>query len=191
MRMITSFLSIFIQAQKCLKVSIVLVAVILISSCASMTANECLTANWLDQGFRDGRNGQALSRLEEHRQACAKVGVRIDRNLYFKGRDQGILHYCTPNNALEEGLKGRPYRDACPAHLEHGFLIYYEQGKQIYDAEQRVEKLNQQSSQIENTLKKESDQDERRYLREQLRDIDRQLQQAREDMRYLEKRLRY
>ena len=191
MRMITSFLSVFIQAQKCLKVSIVLVAVVLISSCASMTANECLTVNWLDQGFRDGRNGQALSRLEEHRQACAKVGITPNRQMYFKGRDQGILHYCTPQNALQEGLKGRPYRNACPAHLEYEFLLSYEQGKQIYDAEQRVEKLNQQSTQLENTLKKERDEEERRYLREQLRDIDRQLQQAREDMRYLEKRLRY
>ncbi len=191
MRMITSFLSVFIQAQKCLKVSIVLVAVVLISSCASMTENECLTVNWLDQGFRDGRNGQALSRLEEHRQACAKVGVTPNRQLYFQGRDQGILHYCSPQNALQEGLKGQPYRNACPAHLEHGFLVAYDKGKQIYDAEQRVEKLNQQSSQLENTLKKENDQEERRYLRQELRDIDRQLQQAREDMRYLERRLRY
>ena len=191
MRMIASFLSDFLGAHKRLQVNILLVAVVLISSCASMTANECLTVNWLDQGFRDGRNGQALSRLEEHRQACEKVGVTPNRQLYFQGRDQGILHYCTPNNALEEGLKGRPYRDACPANLEYGFLISYEQGKQIYDAEQRVEKLNQHSSQLEKALKKENDQDARRYLRGQLRDIDRQLLQAREDMRYLEKRLRY
>lgn len=191
MRLIASFLPNFFWTQKPWQVSILLAAVTLISSCASMTENQCLTANWLDQGFRDGRNGQALSRLEEHRQACAKVGVIPNRQLYFQGRDQGVLHYCTPQNALQEGLKGQPYRNACPAHLEYEFLLSYEQGKQIYDAEQRVEKLNQQSSQIEKTLKKESGQDERRYLREQLRDIDRQLQQAREDMRYLEKRLRY
>ena len=191
MQMITSFLAIFLRAQKRWQVSMLLAAVVLISSCASMTENQCLTANWLDQGFRDGRNGQALSRLEEHRQACAKVGVTPDSQLYLKGRDQGVLHYCTPQNALQEGLKGGSYRNACPAHLEHDFLLSYEQGKQIYDAEQRVEKLNQQSTQLDNKLKTERDKEERRYLRQELRDIDRLLQQAREDMRYLEKRLRY
>lgn len=191
MRIIASFFPVFLLIQKRLRISILLAAAVLINGCASMTENECLTANWLDQGFRDGRNGQALSRLEEHRQACAKVGVTPNRQLYFKGREQGILHYCTPDNALQEGLKGRQYRSACPAHLEHDFLIAYEQGKEIYDAEQRVEKLNGQSSQLEKLLKKEKSPEERRYLRQELRDIDRELVRAREDMRYLERRLRY
>lgn len=163
---------------------------VFISSCASMSEQECLTANWLDQGFRDGRNGQPLHRLEEHRQACAKVAVRPDQQLYLQGREQGIAYYCTPENAIEEGRLGRQYRNACPAHLEHRFLLAYEQGKHVYDAEQRIEKLTRESKQLEQRLTSEKDQDSRRYLREELRDVDRQMQRAREDMRYLERRLR-
>ncbi|HZJ94103.1 MAG TPA: DUF2799 domain-containing protein [Thiopseudomonas sp.] len=164
---------------------------VFISGCASMSEQECLTANWLDQGFRDGRNGQPLSRVEDHRQACAKVGVRPDLQLYLQGRERGIMHYCTPENAIEQGRLGRPYRNACPAHLEHRFLLAYEQGKKIYDAEQRIETLNRESKQLEQRLKSEKDKDSRRYVRQELRDVDRQLQQAREDLRYLERRLRY
>lgn len=164
---------------------------VLVSSCASMSEQECLSANWLDQGFRDGRNGQPLHRLEEHRQACAKVAVRPDQQLYLQGREKGIIHYCTANNGLQEGRLGRQYRNACPAHLEHRFLLSYEQGKKIYDAEQRIEKLSRESQQLEQRLKTEKDKDSRRYVRQELRDIDRQLQRAREDVRYLERRLRY
>lgn len=191
MSMITSVISAGLSAKKTVWIAALVMLAMLISSCASMSKQECLTANWFDQGFRDGRTGEPVSRIEDHRQACAKVGVRPDQTLYFKGRDQGILIYCTPDNALQEGRKGRSYRNACPAHLEHQFLIYYEQGKQFYDAEQRIEKLNEQANQLEDSLKKEEDQDKRRYLRQELRDIDRQLQQAREDMRYLERRIRY
>jgi hypothetical protein len=165
------------------------VTAVLLSGCASMAEQECLTANWLDQGFRDGRNGYGLSRIEDHRQACAKVGVRPDDALYFEGRDQGILYYCTPENAVQEGRKGAQYRNACPAHLEHEFLVSYEKGREIHDAEQRLEKLNREASQLEKALSDEDDADERRQLRRELRDIDRESQRARSDIRYLERQL--
>ena len=70
------------------------------------------------------------------------------------------------------------------------FLLAYEQGKRVYDAEQRIEKLNRESRQLEQRLKTEKDKDSKRYIRQELRDVDRQLQGARDDMRYLERRLR-
>ena len=191
MRRVYSFLPVLLHTQKVAKIIGLVIAALLLSSCASMSEQECLTANWQDQGFRDGRNGEPLTRIEDHRQACAKVGVIPDQRLYFKGRDQGILHYCTPDNAIREGRLGRAYRNACPAHLEHRFLQAYEQGKEIYEVEQHIEKLNTESKQLEQALRKEEDRDQSRYLRQELRDIDRQLQRAREDLRYLERRLGY
>lgn len=184
-------LSVLLLAKRTARIAGLAVLAVLLSSCASMSEQECLTANWLDQGFRDGRNGEPLTRIEDHRQACAKVGVTPDQRLYFKGRDQGVLLYCTPDNAIQEGRLGRAYRNACPAHLEHRFLLAYEQGKQIYDVEQHIEKLNTESKQLEQSLRKEEDRDRYRYLRQELRDIDRQLQRAREELHYLERRLRY
>lgn len=190
MRMKRLVTAVLLLAKSKLQVIGLIAAAVLVSSCASMSEQECLSANWLDQGFRDGRSGQPLTRLQEHRQACAKVGVRPDQRLYLQGREQGIVHYCTPDNAVEEGRLGRQYRNACPAHLEHSFLLAYEQGKRVYDAEQRIEKLNRESRQLEQRLKTEKDKDSQRYIRQELRDVDRQLQGARDDMRYLERRLR-
>ena len=186
-----SFLSVGLLTKKSTRIFGLTVAAMLLSSCASMSKQECLTANWLDQGFRDGRNGEPLARIEDHREACAKVGVRPDQSLYLQGRDRGILLYCTPDNGMQEGRLGRSYRNACPAHLEHQFLRAYEQGKQFYEVEQRIEKLNSQSSQLEKELRDEDNKERSRYLRQELRDVDRQLQQARDDLRYLDRRLRY
>ncbi|WP_161492538.1 DUF2799 domain-containing protein [Oceanisphaera profunda] len=166
-----------------------LVAVVLLTGCASMSKQECLTANWLDQGFRDGRNGQPLSRIVDHRQACTKVGITPNDTLYFQGRDQGIVHYCTSENALAVGRQGLPYRNACPAALEHEFLVSYKQGKQLYEAEQRIEALSQDSRQFELLLRDEDDREQRRYLRQHIRDLDWELQRARDEQRYLERNL--
>lgn len=162
-----------------------------LSGCASMSEKECLTANWFDQGYRDGRNGEPLSRIEDHRQACEKVGIIPERGRYFDGRDRGILEYCTPANALHEGRQGRYYRNSCPAHLERNFLIYYEDGKRVYTAEQQVEELNRRSTQLQNILKKEKDETQRNRLRRELRDIDKELSRARDNVRYQERRIRY
>lgn len=163
---------------------------LLLSGCASMSEQECLTANWLDKGYRDGRNGLPLTLLAEHREACAKVGVVPDNTLYLRGRDRGIVEYCTPENARHEGRLGRSYRNACPAHLERNFLRNYEDAKRVYDAEQEVDRLNRRSSELERALRKEKDDSKRQYLRRDLRELDRDLNRARDNVRYEERRLR-
>lgn len=181
----------FLLMMPVMKAAFLLSILSLLGGCASMSEKECLTANWLDQGYRDGRHGEPLYRIEDHREACVKVGVVPDRVQYFKGRDKGILEYCTPANALYEGRQGRAYRQACPAHLERSFLIYYQDGKRIYDAEQQVEDLNRKSSQLQISLKKEKDQSKQNDLRSKLRDIDQELKRARDNVRYQERRIRY
>ena len=146
--------------------------IILLTGCSSMTEQECLTANWLDQGFRDGRSGQPVTRIADHRKACAKVGVLPDQVLYVQGRDQGIVHYCTPINGLTVGRQGLPYRNVCPAALEHEFLVSYEKGKRLYDAEQLVESLNEDTRQLELLLRDEDDRDRRRDLRRHIWELD-------------------
>lgn len=164
-------------------------ALILLPGCASMSKEECLTANWLDQGFRDGRSGQPLTRIADHQKACAKVGVVPNQASYVEGRDKGIALYCTPENALTVGRQGQPYRNACPATLEHEFLVSYKQGKQLYEAEQRTEALSQDLRQFELLLRDEDDREQRRYLRQHIRDLDWELQRARDEQRYLERNL--
>ena len=186
-----SLLSRFLFHSQTVRSAWLVTGAILLTGCGSMTEQECLTANWLDQGFRDGHSGQPLARIADHRKACAKVGVRPDDALYLQGRDQGIVHYCTPENGLAVGRQGQPYRHACPAQLEHQFLIFYEKGKELYDAEQRIETLNEDTRQLEQLLRDEDDREKRRDLRQNIRDLDWERQRARDEQRYLERRLNY
>lgn len=163
---------------------------LLLGACASMSEKECLSANWTDQGYRDGRDGQPLTRLEDHREACAKVGVIPDTQRYRAGRDIGIREYCTPANGIEEGRRGRPYRNACPINLERDFLANYDLGYGVYQAEQRVDSLDRDIQRTQRTLDKEKSEAKRRELRHELRRLDSRLSEARRDLRDEAHRLR-
>jgi len=164
-------------------------AALMVYGCASMSEKECLTANWADQGYRDGRNGYPLARLEDHREACAKVGVVPNPAQYRVGRDRGVLEYCTPANALREGRLGRSYRNACPMQLEAAFLAHHRQGYRAYEAEQRVESLNREMQRTQRVLDKEKNESRRRELRKDLRNLDHRLARARSELRNEERRL--
>lgn len=156
-----------------------------------MSEKECLTANWYDQGYRDGSKGWPASRVIDHREACAGVGVAPDMERYRNGHARGVLEYCTPANAVAEGRSGQPYRNVCPARLEGEFLRYYRQGQRAYEAQRRVDRLNQQSSQLEYELDKAKDADSRRRLRKELRTLDNRLQRARDDLADEDRHLPY
>ncbi|MGO1246480.1 MAG: DUF2799 domain-containing protein [Oceanisphaera sp.] len=164
-------------------------AVMVLSGCASMTEQECLTANWLEKGVSDGRSGYALTRLNNHHKACAKVGVMPNAQQYKEGRNQGLKHYCTPENGFLQGQQGQAYRQVCPAKLAPDFLRAFTDGKQLYNATKRIEEVADDIDKIERTLSKESDKAQRKYLRQKLRAMTRELQRVRHDRRYLERGL--
>lgn len=161
-----------------------------LSGCASMSEGECLTANWFDKGYSDGSHGMPLSLLADHAEACSKVQVTPNSTLYNQGRNEGLKKYCTPENVQREGRLGRSFSYVCPAHLESGLYRHYEDGKRVYTAEQKIDSLNRQSNELERKLRKTDDNDKRQRIRKELRELDRQLSRAREDMRYEERRLR-
>lgn len=138
----------------------------------------------------EGRSGFPLSRVEEHREACAKVGVVPNVTLYTAGRNVGIREYCTPENGLNQGLAGYSYRNACPMELERDFLIQYKRGYRVYEAQQRVNTLKRDVENKERQLDKEKDDKKRRALRRELRDLDDRLMRARRDLFDEERRLR-
>ncbi|AEC18717.1 hypothetical protein PT7_0177 [Pusillimonas sp. T7-7] len=174
-----------------LRLSLGITALVALSGCATMSEGECLTANWLDRGYKDGRHGYPASRVVDHREACSDVGVAPDMTQYRKGYDQGIAQYCTPANAVAEGRSGRSYGHVCPARLEGRFLVYYRQGRDAYDAQQRVDRLNRQSRELQRELDEEKDKDVRQRLRNELRNLDRRLSRARDELADFDRRLPY
>lgn len=161
-----------------------------LAGCASMSPEDCLTANWGEQGYKDGRNGLTPTRIIEHRKACADVGVVPDARRYRQGWDQGVLEYCTPANGVAQGRAGRPYRNVCPPHLEGPFVYWHQMGMDVYEAQRRVDDLDRQADQIQRQLRKEDEARERRKLRHELGDVERRLRHARRDLARAETRLR-
>lgn len=112
--------------------------VLLLSGCASMDKNECLTVDWRTIGFEDGAAGYSGDRIARHRKACARHGVSPDLALYQSGRDEGLREFCRPANGYRIGAQGGSYSGVCPADLEQEFLDSFSAGRQLYTLESRV-----------------------------------------------------
>ncbi len=140
------------------KIALLLFFSLFIASCASLSKEECLGGDWFNIGYSDGQSGLRISQLSEHREACAEYHVVPDTQAYKQGREEGLLRYCTPENALQEGLSGNPYRGVCSIGVEASFLKQHRIGMAIYDLQQEI---NQHKSRIA-TLNYDLDNDKRK-----------------------------
>lgn len=154
-----------------------------------MSPEECLTADWKQRGYQDGRAGFSSNRVAKHHKACAQAGVTPNLTAYRKGYNAGLMQYCTPGNAVAEGRAGKPYRNVCPPRIEDRFIYYYDRGKRVYDAEEAVDRLVRESRQLEVRLEDADSRRERRHLRHELRDLDHDLRRARGNVVDEERRL--
>ncbi len=161
-----------------------------LAGCASMSTEQCLVADWYQQGMRDAVDGYPRSRLEDNRHACAKAGTAPDEARYFAGHDAGLQQFCTAENGARWGREGHYYRKSCPAALEPAFLPRYEAGRRAYEAEQFVDSLRNEQRSKQEALDKATDDATRKRLREELDQIDARLRTAREDFDHAEQRFR-
>lgn len=116
--------------------------IFILSSCASLSPEQCKNADWRQIGYTDGANGEPAGRLQEHASACAKANVKPDLEAYLSGRMEGLLSYCQPENGFEVGRRGRPDNAGdCPPHLRAPFLDQYRQGREINGLEGEVQRL--------------------------------------------------
>ena len=104
-----------------------------ISSCASMSENECLVADWHALGYEDGAQGRSPSYVAERRQACAHHKVAMDFEDYLAGRERGLVAYCRPERGFNLGAQGGGYAGVCPAALEGPFMAQYDLGRRLFD----------------------------------------------------------
>jgi Protein of unknown function (DUF2799) len=151
--------------------------------CASMTPQECKVANWGDTGLRDGLAGKPLSRLNDLTKDCAEAKVTVDTPSYLRGRDQGLLTYCQPDNATRIGLAGGSYSGACPVQIDGEFRRRFGLGREVFDANQSVRSADSRRIDLENRLRNAPNDEARRKLRDDLTDNDRNLRRARDRVR--------
>lgn len=147
----------------------VLAACLVLGGCATLSKEECQQADWYALGMEDGAQGHPLARLGEHREACSEHGIRPDSLSYERGRERGLLEYCTYQRGLGEGRAGYSYHGVCPADTEPLFLEGYHLGRELRSERARLDAARRSMSEIRERLGKGVEDDRtRRELLDQL-----------------------
>ena len=139
-----------------------------LSGCASLSKDQCLSGNWNDIGYRDGRQGYKSISLDAHAKSCAEYGVRPNREQYKQGYNKGIATYCSPSNGRHVGEAGRYYHHVCPANLEAEFLRQYSYGKEIHDVKAKIDTAQSERTKKEDQLRVEKNPSVRDALRSEI-----------------------
>ncbi|WP_235951037.1 DUF2799 domain-containing protein [Permianibacter fluminis] len=164
-----------------------LLLLLALSGCATLSETDCRSGDWYGVGLQDGENGQSLSRLSEHREACSEFGINIDGERYRQGRDQGLLKYCTPENGARVGRSGGSYGNVCPAGLDAEFLRQYRFGYKIFEVEQALEQIDSRIAAIDSELaQKDLSDDKRRQLRRERDDLEDEHDDRERELRVLD-----
>lgn len=111
------------------------VAVVL-SSCATISEDQCLAGNWAEIGYKDGLKGYSSSRIADYADTCSDFGVRPDQSTYLANYAQGVGQYCTYERGYERGERGDSYNQVCSGDLAVDFAPGYDSGRAVYEIRQ-------------------------------------------------------
>ncbi len=129
-----------------------LIVLLVLTACASLSEEECLAADWYAIGVEDGSRGQPLSRLGTHRKACADYGVAPDAERYAQGRMRGLESFCTRERGYYQGERGYSYSGVCPAHLEGPFMQGYLAGQEVYRTKKEIRRLEVELAKVDEEI---------------------------------------
>ncbi|MBS4099036.1 MAG: DUF2799 domain-containing protein [Sulfuricella sp.] len=157
-----------------------LLSAALLGGCSTLSKEDCVRGDWQHYGYYDGTQGYPPGRIEEHRQACAEFRVTPNPVEYARGREMGLLEYCTPMNGYNQGKSGATYHYVCRPDREAGFLRNYHLGRQIHEMSEKIRRIESQIRDKEKELEKDKDnskklnEEQRRHIRERIHDLERE-----------------
>lgn len=180
--------------------ALILIACLVVSSCQTLSKEECAVADWRVIGEQDGAAGyNPQDRFARHVKACTKAGVAADQTLWYQGYQQGLPRYCTPLNGLSVGSQGKTYANVCPLDLEPGFRQGYDLGRLHHQKKSDISSLESRIRGIEQEIRDDEElirggaADDRtvdRRIRDnyrQIRHMDRDIGRLQSDLRRIER----
>ena len=120
----------------------ILVLIVAIPGCAALSPDPCRDNDWYAIGYQDGLAGRASGSSTGPERYCPTGIAEPELTQYRLGREAGLGGYCEPPNGFELGVGGHRYQGACRGAVETDFLRGYQQGKQIYDVETQIRRLD-------------------------------------------------
>ncbi len=166
-----------------------LALVLITGGCATMSPEECAVADWELLGLQDGRSGKSHDYLARRAEDCAEAGYSVNRDAWMRGWENGVVDFCTPERGFREGLEGDGYHHLCPGELEAEFLSGYEPGRDIHQAEDRLERTRNRIDSAEERLSELREADRRELDREAIDETQARLKDLHEQLREDELRL--
>lgn len=115
-----------------------------LSACATMSEEECQTADWRVVGFDDAARGYEDKRIREHAEACASAKVRVDFTAYQAGYEQGLQRFCTASNGFNVGESAKAHPQQCHSANYSKFVAGYMLGVEARALNQERSSLNKQ-----------------------------------------------
>lgn len=144
------------------KYLLVFSALLVLPGCATLDKDDCLSANWHDIGHKDGSKGYKSERYLKHNEACQEHNVRVNTADYRNGWNEGIEEFCTEDNGWRVGLEGKTYHKSCPKRLKLEFYNAYQLGRDVYEKEQNLEKINKKLERVVDKLADDDTSSDRR-----------------------------
>jgi len=118
--------------------SALITAAFVAGGCATMSAEQCMVADWYQLGERDALAGLGSDHLANRAEACREEGYEADTAAWYAGFDAAIPAFCTLGNGFRYGQAGNSYRYTCPPELQAEFLEGYDVGAELHALEQQV-----------------------------------------------------
>jgi len=166
---------------------LLLLLIVLVAGCTSLSQDECLQANWQQLGYNHGMQGYSLEQGQEIIASCREFGVTPQLNEYQASYQQGLAVYCEPENGFTLGLRGEAYNSVCN---NTQFRKAWQEGNEHYqvqarkaEIDERLESINRRLDEIRSELSASAvtsnQRKELRREREQLEDESKDLRRER------------
>ncbi|MEO1657182.1 MAG: DUF2799 domain-containing protein [Pseudomonadota bacterium] len=96
----------------------------LLSGCATLTEEECQILNWEAEGREAGEFGGGPTSYSRLASQCSRYAIAPDYDAFERGRQQGLVRFCTPDGVYIAGLAGRGSTAQCAAGDPNLTLIH-------------------------------------------------------------------
>jgi len=146
----------------------------LVSGCATLSETECISGNWEQIGYQDGKSGRDSDYILKHESACIEYGVEVDRLSYEKGRQEGLTRYCTSSNGYNRGVNGSQPNLSCNSEqfpqyydgLYQGLIVRFD------DIQAELNEAYKEHDILSEVLRRIEDEEEKKRIDNELEDLD-------------------
>lgn len=155
------------------RLSLLALFAILLNGCATLSETECVSGNWYQVGYQDGKFGRDSDYILNHESACIEYGVRIDRNQYEQGRQKGLEVYCTGHNGFQHGVKASNANQNCTVAFPE-YTASYKDGlfSRHENLQVHLDELMREHEILRQAIRRIEDEKEKERLNLELDDID-------------------